>query len=200
VNARKDIRTRELGAIHAARRDLMLDESEYRNLLWAVARVRSAADLDQAGRRKVLDHLRSRGAARTPRKRVAQHPGTPHNIDLQPMLTKIEAQLADMGLPWSYADAIGRRQTGIPRLAWVRKPDQLSGVIAALEKEQQKRGRLESVDALLAQLGRNRAYIDALLPAGYRRDWKRDLDMLGRIVALLDAQQPASTGDGASAE
>ena len=148
----------------------------------------------------MLDHLRSRGAARTPRKRVAEHPGTPHTIDLQPMLTKIEAQLADMGLPWSYADAIARRQTGIARLAWVRAPGQLAGVIAALEREQTKRARLQDVDRLLAELGRGRSHIDALLPAGYRRDWKRDLDMLGRIVDLLDAQQPASTGDGASAE
>jgi hypothetical protein len=199
VPAKPNPRNRELAAIHAAKHDLMLDDAEYRAMLWSVARVRSAADLDQAGRRKVLDHLRSRGAVRTPRKRVAQHPGTPHNIDLQPMLTKIEAQLADMGLPWSYADAIARRQTGIPRLAWVRKPDQLSGVITALAREQLKRARLQEVDRLLAELGRERAYIDALLPSGYRRNWTRDLDMLARVIDLLASQRPPPPPGGGKA-
>ncbi len=55
----------ELAKIHIAAADLKLiqlgDDSAYRNMLWSVARVRSAKDLDNAGREKVLAHLRSVG-------------------------------------------------------------------------------------------------------------------------------------------
>lgn len=54
-----DLRARELAAIHVARRMLGLDEETYRLMLWTVARVHSAADLDHAGRQAVLDHLRA---------------------------------------------------------------------------------------------------------------------------------------------
>ena len=55
----------ELAKIHIAAADLKLiqlgDDSAYRNMLWSVARVRSAKDLDESGREKVLAHLRSVG-------------------------------------------------------------------------------------------------------------------------------------------
>ncbi len=57
-----DLRKRELAAIHIARQQLGMDDGTYRDMLWTVARVRSAADLDYAGRQRVLDHLSSRGA------------------------------------------------------------------------------------------------------------------------------------------
>jgi phage gp16-like protein len=57
-----DLRKRELAAIHIARGQLGMDEATYRDMLWAVARVRSAADLDWAGRKRVLDHLAGCGA------------------------------------------------------------------------------------------------------------------------------------------
>lgn len=57
-----DLRKRELAAIHIARQQLGMDDGTYRDMLWTVARVRSAADLDFAGRQRVLDHLSSRGA------------------------------------------------------------------------------------------------------------------------------------------
>jgi phage gp16-like protein len=37
------------------------DSSEYRSMLWSIARVHSSADLDFAGRKKVLDHLKACG-------------------------------------------------------------------------------------------------------------------------------------------
>ena len=55
----------ELAKIHMAAAFLNLiqkgDDSLYRDMLWSVARVRSAKDLDDAGRAKVLAHLRSNG-------------------------------------------------------------------------------------------------------------------------------------------
>lgn len=65
-------RSIELGWIHRAAADLGLrktgDDAAYRDMLFAVARVRSAADLDQGGRRAVLDHLRQLGWVSKPRR------------------------------------------------------------------------------------------------------------------------------------
>lgn len=63
-------RNAELGAIHTAARAHKLidgaDRSAYEAMLWTLARVKSAADLDEYGRRRVLDHLNS-GQAQKPR-------------------------------------------------------------------------------------------------------------------------------------
>lgn len=55
------------------------------------------------------------------------------------MITKIEALLADMRLPWSYADGIVKQMYGIERCAWARTPAQLKAVIAALYNLQKKK-------------------------------------------------------------
>lgn len=130
-------------AIHVARRQLDLDDASYRALLKRAAGVSSSADLvtlDQAD--AVLDALARIGFAHRPKVRPGQRAGTPHNIDRAPLLQKVEALLADMQLPWSYADAIAKRQTkqagGIERLAWVPDKD-LAGVVAALHREKKKR-------------------------------------------------------------
>lgn len=176
-------RRKQLAAIHAARRDLGLDEDGYRLMLREVAGVDSAKDLDADGRRKVLDHLRSVGWEKRPRKRVAQYPGTPHNIDREQMLQKIEAQLTDMGLPWSYADAIAKQQAGVERVAWLRKAGDLTGVVGALHVEQEKRGLLASVDELLASAGMTRDELAA--EQKLRRNWTRHRPTLRAMVDRL---------------
>lgn len=55
------IREREIRLIHVAKRELRLDDETYRAMLFAVARVKSAKDLDWTGRKKVLDHMKARG-------------------------------------------------------------------------------------------------------------------------------------------
>lgn len=54
-------RAAELARIHIAAKELGLDRDTYEDMLWTLCRVRSAADLDEHGRRLVLDHLRARG-------------------------------------------------------------------------------------------------------------------------------------------
>ena len=51
-------RNAELAAIHIAKAEAGMADDSYRDMLWTICRVRSAADLDYAGRRRVLDHLR----------------------------------------------------------------------------------------------------------------------------------------------
>lgn len=55
----------ELGKIHIGATALGLirgaDKDGYYTMLWSIARVKSAAELDHAGRRRVLEHLRAAG-------------------------------------------------------------------------------------------------------------------------------------------
>lgn len=105
-------------------------EDTYRALLWTIGRVESAADLDHAGRARVLDHMRACGwkpAAKPGRKPVK--PRAAHAAQV----AKVEALCAAMKLPLAYALGIASRQTrrDVQSLAWL-KWDELRAVIAAL--------------------------------------------------------------------
>jgi len=141
--ARFKMRRNELAQIHMMAEQLGMDtrdpdeNSEYRSMLWTVARVRSAAALDFAGRNKVIDFLKSRGAK-------TGFAGKPQHVkpELQPLMGKIGALLADMKLPWNYAAAILKTQTkaqgqGIDKLEWANA-QQLHAVVTALVKRQDK--------------------------------------------------------------
>jgi len=54
-------RLRDLALIHVGKQQLGLDDDTYRTLLWGVAGVRSARDLDAAGRAEVLAWLHEHG-------------------------------------------------------------------------------------------------------------------------------------------
>lgn len=56
-----DIKKREIRLIKIAQRELNMEDSAYRDLLWALARVKSATELDWTGRKKVLDHFKACG-------------------------------------------------------------------------------------------------------------------------------------------
>lgn len=134
-------------AIHAACRKLGMDDTERKEMqLQLVGKDSlSAMTLDELD--TVLDHLnRGRPA----------YPGRPATVDRVPLLTKIEALLADMGLPWSYADRIGENVTGgkrdpaaIQRLAWIKRDDHLVAIVAALDKRHRK--QVTEARAVLAQ-------------------------------------------------
>jgi len=128
-------RNRELSAIHAAKRDLGMEDDAYRDMLWTVARVRSAADLDFAGRKKVLDHLKACGW-KAPNEwsfidRAAQ--------DRQPLLRKICAVSRSMGVGKAYAEGVAKRQHKIERRLEMMDATELWLVAAALERTRQHR-------------------------------------------------------------
>lgn len=143
VKRSKNRRQAELAKIHIARRDLGMDEETYRMMLENVAGVRSAADLDAAGRRAVLDHLQSIGfvpawpgsAGRNSRPEKDKAPANMSGKTSRArQLRKIGALLAAGKRPWSYADALAKRICGIDRIVWV-PADQLYKVITALRKQ-----------------------------------------------------------------
>ncbi len=123
-----DTRMAQLAQIHIAKKDLGLDDETYRAMLWTCARVHSSADLDHAGRAKVLDYLKSRGwkQART-KPEVA-------NIK-KPLIAKIAAMLSEMDLTWAYADGIARQMYKRDKVQWCN-PSELRGIVTALVKKQ----------------------------------------------------------------
>lgn len=183
------MRRKNLAAIHASKKQLGLDDDTYRDLLARVSSshgptCRSAKDLTADQVRAVLDEMRRLGA-----KRPGEFPGTPHNIDhLSAEITKIEAQLADMRLPWSYADAIARRMYRIERVAWCRKREQLVGILSALHVEQEKRALLQRVEELCAKAGTTTEKLEEDLANGglfLRADWRRNRAALKLVVGHL---------------
>lgn len=128
-------RRRDLAAIHVAKKQLAMEDDTYREMLWTIARVRSASDLDHAGRRRVLDHLRACGFKRT------------RPLARDPQSRKVRALwlgLKELGaLRDASEDALNSyvsRQTGAKALQWASS-DQLSQVIESLKSWQRRVGR-----------------------------------------------------------
>ncbi len=171
-----------LSKIHIAKQQLRMDDDIYRGLLGRVAGVRSAKDLNTRQASAVLLEFERLGFKPAPSPKAK---GKPHNFNKLPAeIEVIEAQLADMKLPWSYADRIARQMFGVARVAWLKKPDQVKAVLAALHVEQEKRGLLASVEALCAQLGIEHPEQAAGLEQ-LPKDWKRQRPILKALVIAL---------------
>jgi phage gp16-like protein len=127
----KDDRSRDLAKIHVAKKQLGLDDGTYRAMLWTIGRVHSAADLDFEGRARVLEHLRQSGFVDYGR-RSAPAP------DKRRLLSKIEAMMYASGRPLRYAEGMAERMYKVRKLDWC-SAEQLRGIVAALEKDRQRR-------------------------------------------------------------
>ena len=130
-----DRRRCQLAKIHIAKKQLKLTDDVYRGILLQVGGVDSSKDLDDAGRARVLDHLRQLGLQHEPScKEIPAYPGRPGNMEDEcrgPQLKKIEALLTAGHKPWEYADGIARKVCGIDRVAWCT-PDQLHKIVGVL--------------------------------------------------------------------
>lgn len=184
-------RRQQLAAIHIGRDQLGLDEETYRDLIEQVSATvgkasRSAGDLDQAQRDAVIKDMVVKGATKLATNGGGTHPGKPANFAGMPeMITKIEAQLADMKLSWSYADAICKRQFGIQRIGWCRKEEQLRAVIAALHVEQEKRDGGAAID--LALTARRMTEDQLVAQVKLPKNWRRQRKTLHAVLAWLHA-------------
>jgi phage gp16-like protein len=161
-----------LSKVHIARQQLGMDDESYRSLLGRVAGVRSAKDLTGKQAAAVLREFERLGWKPKPSQKAA---GRPHNFATMPeQIRKIEAQLADMSLSWSYADAIARQMFKVQRVAWLRKSEQLDAILTALHVEQEKR---------LGVSGPERVASLEQLPKG----WERQRPILKALVDTLHA-------------
>lgn len=132
-------RTTDLAKIHIGSTALGMDAATYRAMLRDVGDVDSARDLDELGRRKVLQHLHRLGWRATPPKDAARRDYPPER---GPMIRKIDAMLLDAGRDRAYVEqGILPRMFGNSapeRLDWC-SPDQLRKVIAALNYDARRR-------------------------------------------------------------
>lgn len=129
------LRNAELAQIHIARAQLGLDEDTYRAVLWTVARVRSARDLDWTGRKTLLEHFKSRGWRPAPPKRAKA--ATPVSGGQEGMVRALWTELHAEGKVRDPSDAaLGswlKRNRWPERAEWLDQR-QITKAIEALKK------------------------------------------------------------------
>ena len=171
-------------AIKAAWRATGLDDEAYRQMLMQVAGVETSLALGLASANHVLDHINQHLG----RDQAQAHPGKPDRVrqECTELIGKIEALLADMGLPWGYGLTILKHQ-GVDAWAFATH-QQMSAVIAALSVEQSKRLHEAQVVAALADIGRDRTAGETIARAlGSHRPsgWHRDLKLMDRMLTHI---------------
>ena len=139
-------RKADLARIHIAKKALNLSDDEYRDVMFAVARVRSSADLDFTGRKRLIEHFIKCGWSGSKSKPAGQAAATSRprrptpSEAVAPMCRKVRAQLISLGRkPDTYADGIAKQMFNVQFYEWCQ-PEQLHAVVAALAAEQKRLG------------------------------------------------------------
>lgn len=135
-----ELRRKDLSIIHLVKKDLQLDDDEYRDLLLGLTGKTSSAQLDWQGRRLLIEHFKKIGFK--VKGSVVDRPAPNVAADRQAQIGKIEALLADAGRPWAYADGLVKKlfasSTQVERIEFC-DPEHLSKVIAALAIDAKRR-------------------------------------------------------------
>lgn len=121
---------KEIALVHVAKSQLGLTEDEYRGLLSSIG-VSSSKELDYRRFDELMNQFRARGFKPLGGSKTA--PGKHSDLpkEKQPMLSKIGAILAELEMPWRYADRVAKKMFGIDRLRWCTT-DQTWKVLQAL--------------------------------------------------------------------
>lgn len=128
-----------LAKIHIAKAQLGLDDDTYRALLARVAGVRSAKELSPRQIGAVLAEFQRLGWTAKPAKKAGRSAPKPA-AERKALVGKIEAQLAEAGRRWAYADAMALRMFQVERVEWC-DTDQLRRLVAALAYDAKRNGR-----------------------------------------------------------
>lgn len=129
---RREIQLIHVGWAHLAKQDSSLDDNAYRAMLWSVALVKSSTELDFAGRKKVLDHLESRGFKRTkPQPRALAD--DPQSKKIRALWLELHKAGKVRNPSESALAAFVKRETGIDDLHWLNDRD-ASAVIEKLKQ------------------------------------------------------------------
>ena len=127
-----------MAKIHIGKKDLHLDDDTYRDVLWRVTGKRSCKDMTIAQLQDVVKDMEKSGF--TP-KAAPKHGKKPSVVGKrQPLMDKIEAMLADMGLHWNYAHGMADSMFKIKRLQWLND-SQLYKLTQALSVHQQREAK-----------------------------------------------------------
>jgi hypothetical protein len=118
----RDNRRADLAQIHIGMKALRWDDAFYREILWSVCRAKSSAELDMAGRLRLLEHMRACGWSprqQSPAARAVAAPLSP----VQRKMWSLWQQLADAGCVKNRRMpallAFVKRQTQVDRLEWL---------------------------------------------------------------------------------
>lgn len=125
-------RKAQLAQIHIAKAQLGLDDDTYRAMLWAVARVHSAADLDLTGRMRVLEHLRASGFRPKPPKAKAPVVDDHQTRKILVLWSQLEGAGALRDSSQAALNAFCRRVTKVDNIEWIGMRD-ASKLIEALK-------------------------------------------------------------------
>lgn len=130
MTARMADRRADLARIHILKKELALQDDEYRDLLFTVARVRSSADLDHSGRAAVIAHLSALAEKYRPNEWAFVDRAA---ADRQQMLRKICAMCRSHRPRRSknYVDSMAETMFGLSALEFAA-PDQLHKIVSAL--------------------------------------------------------------------
>lgn len=178
----RDARMSALATIHIGRQRLGMAEDVYRDMLERISGQhgqphRTAAKCSRRQLAAILDEMRRLGFEAKPSPKTR---GKPRNFEQLPeYITKIEALLAEIKAPWSYADAIARRMFGIERVAWCRNASQLRKILAALDYEAKKQAQLSYYEQQCRAAGRDPEAFAAELRAPI--NWRRSIRWLEKV-------------------
>lgn len=134
-------RNADLAMIHIAKKQLALEDEAYRDLLYTIGRVRSAAELDFAGRKRVLEHFRKCGfkpLVKRPQPATGWEWVNNAADDRKPLLRKIAVMLRDSDREKAYVDSMAKRMCHVERIEFCA-PDQLHDIVSALMYDQKRR-------------------------------------------------------------
>lgn len=143
--AANSARNAQLAAIHIAKKDLHLDDDTYRLVIHAHTngRTTSAAKMNDAERRKLLEHFEARGFRNPSRK--------PRRASDDPLAGKIYALWLQLATDRVVRDASHKalrsfvqRQTGVRAIEWL-STEQAIGVIEALKAWRNRGGSADAV-------------------------------------------------------
>lgn len=125
-----------MAKIHIGKKELVLDDDTYRDLLWRVTGKRSCKDMNLEQLKDVLKVMEDSGFKPKAAKKYGKKPKVIRRR--QALMGKIEAMLADMELSWNYAHGIGENMFEIKRLEWL-SDNQLYKVTQALSVHQRRK-------------------------------------------------------------
>lgn len=134
------IGNKEKALIHVAKKQLGMTEEDYRGLLASVGAA-SSRDLTPGQFDALLQRLEAAGFEVRRSHRSARRSGMHRTVgrDRQACVDKIGAILADMELPWGYADGMARNMFGVDMLRFCNA-EQTHKVMQALIVFQRRKG------------------------------------------------------------
>lgn len=135
---KNQINRKQLALIHLAKSQVKMSEEDYRAALREVG-VESSKDLDRKGFEALMRKMTAEGfVGRVHASAKKSGMDKPAPEEKRALLGTIGALLADMKLPWAYADGIAKRVCKVEKVRWC-VPEQLLKVVAALVYHQKRR-------------------------------------------------------------